>query len=210
MPAPTSASTTAAPPDPTTALTLPAETAKPPTPVSSFPAPTVPLTDNRVFLVGDSVLEAAGPHYGNRLGQVLGPLGWRATVDAVQGRPPEDAIRVLRTRRREIGQVVVILIGNNYGGDETAFAGQVAQMLSILNSVPEIVVLTVEEFKPLQAQVNVELRRAAAVDPRVVLVDWDTVVRSTPGANLPDGLHLTALGASVLAATIASTLGPAP
>jgi hypothetical protein len=196
----------------TTAITLPAVTAKPPTPVSSFPdlGSDAVLTDNRVFMVGDSVLQSAAPGYGNQLRRVLGPLGWRTTIDAVEGRPASGAVDVLRERRGDIGQVVVILIGNNYNGNEPEYGRNLDQMLTLLDGVDKIVMLTVEEYRPMQAEVNAEIRREAARNPRVVLVDWNAVAKTTPGVNRPDGLHLTNIGAGVLAATIADALGPAP
>jgi len=146
---------------------------------------------------------------GNTARNVLEPLGWKVTLDAVDGRFADAAITVLRNRRRDIGQVVVILIGNNYGGNEELMGRQFDTMLSLLDGVPRIVFLTVEEYEAKQAEVNAELRRVAA-DPRVTLVDWNTIVKGTLGANRPDGLHLTPFGAGVLARTIADAVGPAP
>ena len=45
----------------------------------------------------------------------------------------------------------------------------------------------------------------------VELVDWNAVVKATPGAIGPDGLHLTRTGARALGATLAvAVLGLAP
>jgi len=144
-----SVATTAAPPSAApTSITLPAFTAKPATPVSSFPGAVNPglITDNRVFMLGDSVLQSAGPGHGDQIGTLLRALGWVVTMDAEQGRPLSVAVDVLRRRRGEISQVVVVLIGNNYNGDEKQWASQLDTMLSILDGVREVVLLTVEEF----------------------------------------------------------------
>jgi lysophospholipase L1-like esterase len=167
------------------------------------------VTDNRLFLLGDSVMGTMRPGNTDEARKVLEPLGWKVTLDAADGRFADEAISVLRDRRKDIGQVVVILIGNNYGGDEKLMARQFDTMLALLDGVPRIVFLTVEEAAAKQAEVNAELRRIAA-DPRVTLVDWNAVVKSTQGANRPDGLHLTPFGAAVLARTIADAVGPAP
>ena len=201
-------STTTIPTAPSSLSPFP--TARPGIPVDQLPADSTVeagITDNRLFLLGDSVMGTL--RSGNTARNVLEPLGWKVTLDAVDGRFADAAITVLRNRRRDIGQVVVILIGNNYGGNEELMGRQFDTMLSLLDGVPRIVFLTVEEYEAKQAEVNAELRRVAA-DPRVTLVDWNTIVKGTLGANRPDGLHLTPFGAGVLARTIADAVGPAP
>jgi hypothetical protein len=214
----TVATTTTIPVDSTTTIPTassspsPFPTARPGIPVDQLPAggtidPSV--TDNRLFLLGDSVMGTMRPGNTDAARRVLEPLGWKVTMDAVDGRFADGAITVLRDRRRDIGQVVVILIGNNYGGDEQLIGRQFDTMLALLDGVPRIVFLTVEEYEAKQADVNAELRRIAA-DSRVTLVDWNAIVKGTLGANRPDGLHLTPFGAGVLARTIADAVGPAP
>jgi lysophospholipase L1-like esterase len=211
----TTVATTTIPVETTTIPTVslspsPFPTARPGIPVDQLPADSTVdagITDNRLFLLGDSVMGTL--RSGNTARNMLEPLGWKVTLDAVDGRFADAAITVLRDRRRDIGQVVVILIGNNYGGNEELIGRQFDTMLSLLDGVPRIVFLTVEEYEAKQAEVNAELRRVAA-DPRVTLVDWNTIVKGTLGANRPDGLHLTPFGAGVLARTIADAVGPAP
>jgi hypothetical protein len=193
--------------------TGPFPTARPGIPVGQLPGNgTVDprISDDRLFLLGDSVMNTMSQANTDEARKVLEPLGWRVTMDAVDGRFTDQAVDVLRQRRKDIGQVVVILIGNNYGGDEKAIGAQFDTMLSLLAGVPKIVFLTVEEFQADRAEVNRELQRVTSIDRRVTLVDWNSVVRSAPGANRPDGLHLTPFGAAVLARTIADAVGPAP
>jgi hypothetical protein len=197
----------------TTSFPFPFPTARPGIAVGELPGGgTVdPLvTDSRLFLLGDSVMGAMRPGNTDQARKVLAPLGWKVTIDAVDGRFPAEAIDVLRQRRAEIGQVVVILIGNNYGGDERLMGQQFDTMLALLAGVPRVVFLTVEEFTADRAEVNRELRREAARDARVQLVDWNRLVSATAGANIADGLHLTPFGAALLARAIADAVGPAP
>jgi hypothetical protein len=199
------APTTSTVPPTTTTVTVP--------PGPSWQAPAFRLTgvtDKRVFLLGDSVMAAMNPGYTNAAYKVLTPLGWQVTIDAKESRAPINGIQVLRTRRKDIGQVAVILLGNNYGGDEEIWLHQVQEMLDALNGVPVVVFLTVEEYKPDRAEVNDALRQAAASDPRVVLVDWNTISKSVPGAIAHDGLHLNPSGATLMAQAIANAIGLAP
>ena len=57
---------------------------------------------------------------------------------------------------------------------------------------------------------NDVLRTAAAVDPRLVLIDWERMSREIPGVLSDDRLHPTRYGADVLAQAVGITLGKAP
>jgi hypothetical protein len=204
---------TTAPAPTTSSLTLPPFTAKPGIPVGELPvdSPISVGTDNRVFLLGDSVMATLKPSDTNAAARDIVPLGWHVTIDAEVGRRPEQAIDVLRRRQSEIsGGVAVLLIGNNYGGNQEIWGRQFQTMLDLLRDVPRIIVLTVEVYRTSQAAVNDEIYKAASLNPRVQVVDWDRVSRGTPGTNIADGLHLTPAGATLLATTIANALGPAP
>ena len=64
------------------------------------------VRDDRVFILGDSIVESAGPSYYDTIRQQLVPLGWKPTIDAQQGRTTPEGLRVLqqapprRARRR--------------------------------------------------------------------------------------------------------------
>lgn len=168
------------------------------------------ITDSKVFVLGDSVLEKTGACCTNELARVLEPLGWKVVLDAQDGRTPAQALEVLRSRRAEIGQVAVILIGSaqDPGGD---FRRDLQTMLSLLAGVPRVVLLTVSEYAPAMVGVNDVILEAGLREPtRIVLVDWNRVSRTAKGVLDTDRLHVTDLGAEVLARTIATVLGPAP
>lgn len=167
------------------------------------------LDDDRIFLLGDSVLAATGPDYAGTALDALEALGWQVEMDAKESRPAGVGADVIEAHRDEIGDVAVILLGNNYNGDEAEFDADVGQMIAALDGVPWIVFLTVQEFRSDRREVNDVLARWAETG-RVTVVDWNAVVSGTKGANGGDGLHLTRLGSQLLADFVAGTVGPAP
>ena len=86
------------------------------TTTTTLPAEPV-ITDNRVYLVGDSITESISSRYSGAVCDALNPLGWDVTVDAVMGRQTADAVQSLRAHLADVGQVMVVLIGHNDGID---------------------------------------------------------------------------------------------
>lgn len=170
----------------------------------------VPITDPRIFLMGDSVMAALNPGYTDEAHKALGAFGWEVTIDAAESRFPTAGIEVLKARRREMGQVVVIQMSNNYGGDEHQWARQIDTMFDVLNGVPEVVFLTVSEFRPDRREVNAELERALSRHPNMLLADWNALGASSPSFLASDGLHLSPNGAHAMAVLIASEVGIGP
>ena len=106
--------------------------------------------------------------------------------------------------------MVVVALGNNYGGDEVQFAAQVDELLQVLDGVRVIAMLTVPVYAEKQNEVNLILRNAAAADNRIVLVDWEGYTRLVPAVLSNDDVHPTTYGADVIAQLIGLTLGRAP
>jgi hypothetical protein len=168
------------------------------------------IDDNRVFMVGDSVMKAMTLGNPDALDYSVGALGWDVTVDAVVGRFTDQGLRVLEKRPDEIHQVVVLMLGNNYNGDEQDFRNLISDIRDTLSDTRKIVMFTVPEYEPKQKEVNDVLRQAAAEDPRFVLVDWETITRTVRGVLSGDDIHPTEYGAQVLAQLIGNALGKAP
>jgi hypothetical protein len=182
----TSASTTAVP---TTTTTLPQ------------------VTQNHVFVLGDSVLLGAA----NEIPAAL--PGWQVIVDAKVSRFLNQGIEVLQARRAEIGNagVVVIQQGNNYLGNEEQFRDEIDQTMAVLAGVPKVIWLTVAEFTQSRVDVNKEILAAAERYPNIVLADWNgTWLPNRHAFASRDGLHLTRPGARAMAALIASVVGAPP
>jgi hypothetical protein len=169
------------------------------------------ISDNRVFLVGDSILLSTGNDYSGALDEVLKPLGWKWTMDAEVGRNTDEGRQVLRKRRSEVRQVAVVLLGNNYDGDQAAYADEIDRILTLLADVPRVLLVTVQESRSQQSEVNDVLWEKAAAHPgQVQLVDWATLAGTRDDINGPDGLHLNDAGTHLLAGLIGQALGPAP
>ena len=165
------------------------------------------VTQNHVFVLGDSVLLGAA----NEIPAAL--PGWQVIVDAKVSRFLNQGIEVLQARRAEIGEggVVVIQQGNNYLGSEQQFREEIDQTMAVLARVPKVVWLTVAEFRADRADVNKEILEAAQRYPNIVLADWNGVwLPNRVAFTSHDGLHLKRPGANAMAALIAQTLGSPP
>jgi lysophospholipase L1-like esterase len=174
-------------------------------PVTMDPA----ITDKRLFLLGDSVMASLAARYTDEGRQVLEPLGWQLILDAEVSRSPLGALLELKKRQRDIPQVVVILIGHNYGGNLPVVTQQFHDIMGQLTKAKKIVFLLNEEFKASIADVNDVIRDLATADPRIHIVDWNAV-SAGPAFRGPDNVHLTPLGAKLLAVIIAQAVGAAP
>jgi len=168
---------------------------------------TAQVTQNRVFVLGDSVLLGAA----NEIPAAL--PGWQVIVDAKVSRFLNQGIGVLQARRADIGDggVVVIQQGNNYLGSEQQFREEIDQTMAVLTGVPKVVWLTVSEFRADRADVNKEILEAAQRYPNIVLADWNGVwLPNRIAFTSRDGLHLKRPGANAMAQLIAQTLGAPP
>ena len=167
-------------------------------------------TDDRVFVLGDSITESAGPEIYDTIDGQLEALGWEATIDARAGRTTPEGLASLEHRRDDVHDVVIVLLGHNDAVDPTTYRDRLETMVAELSDVPLVLLLTNYEFERGRDRMNDELRLVDALHDNVELVDWNAVAGATDGAIGPDGLHLTRTGAQALAATIAVSLGPAP
>jgi len=168
------------------------------------------VEDDRVFVLGDSITESAGPEIYDTIDGQLEALGWRPTIDARAGRTTPQGLDVLEDRRDDVHDVVIVLLGHNDAVDPAAYRDRLETMMADLADVPLVLLLTNYEFERGRDRMNDELRLVDALHDNVQLADWDAVARATDGAIGPDGLHLTRTGAQALAATMAVSLGPAP
>lgn len=232
---PGTTSTTAAPTTTTTAPTTTTASTIPPLPEAS-PALSSP-GDNRVLVIGDSVILGAATDVPREL------AGWKVTFDAREsrfinnvvsvidqhvadangaqaldrakveqayadaGRTPPPAPKPL-TLPDAVGRVVVVHLCTNYAVGG-GFAGYIDAVMAKLDGVERVVWVTCGEWSPGQTEANEAIRAAAAEDPTIVVADWARYA-SGPGYTYEDGIHLTESGRAQIAALVARAVGPAP
>ncbi len=159
------------------------------------------VVDNHLVLVGDSVLQAAAPLVPDAL------PGWSIVADTRVGRFLPEATKVLERRSEDLGEVVVLNLGNNYSGDPIAFSAEVEDAMAELREVDHVIWINAGEFEPAQREVNSVLRAALRRHRNLVLLDWNTIWKehrkSYTGA---DDLHLTPKGAEAYTAMIAEAV----
>lgn len=168
-----------------------------------------PITDPRVFMVGDSVLAATTIGQPDALDRNVARLGWEITVDARVSRFTDEGRRVVEKRAGEIGQVLVVVLGHNYDRDAEGYRQDLRSIFDAGPEVELILIVTVPLHEPIQAEVNRVIVEEAIRDPRVIVADWSTVTREVDVLS-SDDLHPTPYGAEVLAQLIGITLGHAP
>ena len=166
------------------------------------------ISGNRVILIGDSVMASTASRYGNNMCETLVPLGWQVEVDAETSRFIDFGKKVLDERLSAGWDVGVILLGNNYGGDQETFRRGLERMVQRLSPAP-VVLLTVTEFTPSRAQVNDVIFDLAGAYDNVLIVDWGVTTDADPTLTGSDGLHLTDQGRASLAEQVSLALGTA-
>ncbi len=220
------------------------EPAKPTTTVYTpppLPDPSPPLAspgDDRVYILGDSVvlgakaeipaglkpwdvtLDAAESRF---ITQGLGVL--QAKVDGVNkkanddyeaakkfatdfGKPPPDGPPKPQSIQDVLGEVVVISLCTNY--EKTgAFRGQIDRYMSYLKDTDRVVWVTCAEWSPGQVEANEAIRDAAGKYKNLVVADWARY-SPAPGYTYQDQIHLAGPGRKAIVELLDRVLGPAP
>ncbi len=150
--------------------------------------------DNRVFVLGDSVMQGAAPMLGDAL-----PT-WSVIADTKVGRFLDEGVGVLKRRRSQIGEIAVVLMGNNYNGDEVAFRSQLDDAMEQLSGVEHVIFFTVTMYDDDRAEVNDALADLGRAESNVTVVDWGAWCdENVDDFLVGDRLHLTPEGAEALA-----------
>lgn len=156
------------------------------------------FTGKGVTLIGDSVMAEIGPEL-----QKLYP---DICVDAKIGRQMYQASQVINNLADQgsLGNTVVIELGAN--GSFTA--QQFADILKLLGSERQIVLINVRVPKPWESVVNQALAQAAADDPDIKLVDWYSASSGHNEYFYGDGVHLKPAGVQAYVALVAAVIDP--
>jgi hypothetical protein len=158
--------------------------------------------DNKVFVLGDSVLLAAETMLPTQM------TGWDVTVDAKVSRRMDAGITVLEQRRSEIGAVAVVHLCTNYAKGE-GFAGKLDRVMELLDGVKRVVLVTCAEWSPGQPEANAVINAAPQKWSNVRVADWATIAHNAGHASA-DGIHLLPPGVIAISKLIADQVGPAP
>jgi hypothetical protein len=228
----------------TTATAAPGTTAPAPTTTTSMPpplpAPSPPIAspgDNKVFVLGDSVILGAKTQIPAAL------TGWKVTFDAKESRFITQGIDVLKAHKSDddkaraqaraeleqaykdagkpapppepapslvdvLGRVVVVSLCTNYQAGG-GFGNQIDSYMTYLKGVDRVVWVTCGEWSPGQTEANAAVRAAAGRYPNLVIADW-AAFSPTPGYTYDDGIHLKPPAQEEMAALLARAVGPAP
>src|SRR5690606_1402465 len=165
--------------------------------------PAVDTDDPRLFVVGDSVLEASYPTMARML------PSWRVVADTRVGRRVPEGAGVVEERLDDIGDVAVVLLGHNYARGE-GFEAQFNRIMRSFWHLERVVWVTVAEWDTGQLEVNTVIRSAPDRWPNVVVADWAALAAANPGYLQGDRVHLTSSGVLAIADLMARAVGPGP
>ncbi|MFM2073529.1 MAG: hypothetical protein RLZZ623_3793 [Actinomycetota bacterium] len=176
---------------------------------STVPPEPFVAAGNRILLIGDSILASTASRYSNDTCKALVPLGWQVEVEAEISRGIDFAKAVWRSRGSQHWDVVLVFLGTNYNGDAKDYLRRLNTMIKDAGDA-KVVLVTVSEYRPEQADVNRTLRSIADVYDNVSVLDWSTFTAQKPELLNEDHIHPTPAGRKVLAGAIAFHLGQAP
>ena len=171
------------------------------------------VIDNRLLVIGDSIMASTASRYSGLMCDSLVPLGWAVEVEAEPSRFIDFGNRVLdKVLDPVVGtpddwDAAVVFLGSNYGRDQQEYEDELRMILGRLEPRPTLL-FTVTEYRPAWAEVNQTVHKLAAEFDDVTVVDWEQTARY-PGVLSGDGLHPTNTGRQVLVDLTASALGPA-
>jgi hypothetical protein len=168
------------------------------------------VADNRLLVIGDSIVASTAPRFGGIMCTVLNDFGWSVEIDAETGAFVEFGSELLDSRD-EAGadnfDAAVVMLGNNFRGDYDAFTVAFDQLLDRLEPRPTVI-FTLAERDPEHIRINTFLRWRSYFHPNVYVVDWARYTAAEPEVLLQgDGLHLTDEGRNRLVLFTADALG---
>jgi len=200
-------------------------------------SPALKITDNRVFILADSVLLGAKAEIPAAL------KGWKPTVDAAESRFVTQGQTVLASKQASldkqhaeewddavataqaagqptppepkkvtlveaVGQVVVVSLCTNFEAGGN-FGAWIDKFMVTLKDAARVVWVTCAEWSKGQTEANDAIRASAAKHKTIVVADW-ALYAGKPGYTYDDKIHLDGLGRKAAAELLALAVGPAP
>lgn len=90
------------------------------------------------------------------------------------------------------------------------FGQQIDRAMEILDGTDRVVWVTLAEKLSGRAELNDEIRAAAARWPSIVIAEWTPIVMGNSSYATSDGLHLSGSGRAAMTQLLVETIGPAP
>ncbi len=165
---------------------------------------------DRITFIGDSVMLGALTDVGNdgveeAFLQDISTISDQVTVSAAKNRQWYELRGIIRDldRRNEIGEIVVIHLGNNGVIDESI----INESLELLQDARKVLLINVRVPRRWENKVNNLLSEAVARFENTELLDWYSLSNNKPEYFSRDGVHTIPIGARYYVDAIITSLG---
>ena len=165
---------------------------------------------DRITFIGDSVMLGALTDVGNdgveeAFRQDISTISDQVTVSAAKNRQWYELRRIVRDldKQNEIGEIVVIHLGNNGVIDESI----VNESLELLRDARKVLLINVRVPRRWENKVNDLLSEAVIRFENTELLDWYSLSNNKPEYFSRDGVHTMPLGARYYVDAIITSLG---
>jgi peptidoglycan/LPS O-acetylase OafA/YrhL len=156
------------------------------------------FTGKGITAIGDSVMVEVGPELQKLFPDIV--------VDGKIGRQMYQAPQVIEDLKNQgrLGNTVIIELGANGAFTEKQFA----DILELLGTDRQIVLINTRVPKPWESVVNHLLGQAAEDHANIKLVDWYTASSGHNEYFYSDGVHLQQAGVQAYASLVADAVNP--
>jgi len=123
---------------------------------------------------------------------------------AFQGSAPSTGLQAVQSYGRSLGRVLIVKVGYNEGSQGYGHGIDRVMRAAHADGASGVVWVTLKErggYSAIYHATNLEIKRAAKRWPQLVVADWNAYSAGKPWFG-SDGVHLTATGATQLAAFI--------
>ena len=172
-------------------------------------------TATRVTIFGDSAATAMA--YDPEAKRILGRgIDLKLEVAACRrlatlscpydGIRPPNVVERAATLGRELGPVVVVIVG--YNDNENTYRENIEEALTVFRTsgVKQVLWATLRESRSSWARMNRDIEQAAKSHPEMRVLDWNAQVLGRPAWLEPDAIHLTPAGARGMATLVTTSL----
>jgi hypothetical protein len=116
-----------------------------------------------------------------------------------QGVAPSTALQAVQAYGHALGKVLIVKVGYNESAQGYGAGIDKVMRAALADGARGVVWVTLRETSDTYRWTNVAIRSAAKRWPQLVVADWNAYSAGKPWFG-PDGLHLSATGATALAA----------